>query len=124
MKNKSLYDFWANVVFRPQKCFLAPDGRTIILQQYALARSTSLIEAVPGKKVYLSDAKIFAERGEFGVAVDAAGNVYIADGEVLVHRSNGDYKRTIKVSERPSAMTIVGNKLYITPRNGLYVHGI
>lgn len=140
---RDYHDFWANVVFRPQKCFLATDSRTIIPQQYDLARSTSLIEAVPGKKVYLSDdydrrvitasvasdgslsdAKIFAERGEFGVAVDAAGNVYIADGEVLVYGPDGSYKRTIKVPERPSAMTIVGNKLYITARSGLYVHGI
>ena len=47
-----------------------------------------------------------------------------ADGEVLVYESDGSYKRTIKVPERPSAMTIVGDKLYITARSGLYVHGI
>ena len=140
---RDFHDFWTNVVFRPEKCFVAPDGRTIIPQQYDLVRSTSLIEAIPGKRVFLSDdydrrvvsaavaadgslsdAKIFVERGEFGVAVDAAGNVYVADGEVLVYGPNGAYKRTIRVPERPASLTIVGNKLYITARSGVYVHEI
>ena len=140
---RDFHDFWTNVVYRPEKCFLAPDGRTIIPQQYDLVRSTSLIEAVPGKRVFLSDdydrrvvsaavaadgslsdARIFVERGEFGVATDAAGNVYVADGEVLVYGPDGAYKRTIRVPERPAALTVVGNKLYIAARGGLYVHEI
>jgi len=140
---RDFHDFWTNVVFRPEKCFVAPDGRTIIPQQYDLVRSTSLIEAFPGRRVFLSDdydrrvisaavaadgslsdAKIFVERGEFGVAVDAAGNVYVADGEVLVYGPDGTYKRTICVPERPASMTVIGNKLYITARGGVYVHDI
>lgn len=140
---RDFHDFWTNVVYRPEKCFLAPDGRTIIPQQYDLIRSSSLIEAVPGTPVFLSDdydrrvvsasvasdgslsdAQVFVERGEFGVATDAAGNIYIADGEVLVYRPDGTCKCTIRVPERPAALTVVGDKLYIAARGGLYVHDL
>ena len=56
--------------------------------------------------------------------MEIVGNVYVADGEVLVYGPDGNYKRTIRVPERPSALTVVGNKLYITARSGLYVHEI
>ncbi|MDI9550695.1 MAG: gluconolaconase [Bacteroidales bacterium] len=140
---RDFHDFMTNAVYRPEKCFLAPDGRTIIPQQYDLVRSTSLLEAFPGKTFYLSDdydrriaktrvnsdgslsdIEIFVQRGEFGVATDAAGNVYVADGEILVYDPDGNFLRTIRVPERPAALTIVGNKLYIAARRGLYVHSI
>lgn len=137
---RDYHDFWANVVFRPEKCFLAPDGKTIIPQQYDLARCSALIEAYPGKTLYLSDdydrrivnmsvaadgslsdAKIFVERGEFGVATDAAGNVYVADGEILVYSPEGKLLKMIRVPERPAALSIYKNKLYIAARSGVYM---
>jgi len=136
---RDFHDFKSNVVFRPEKCFLAPDGKTIIPQQYDLVRCSSLLEAVPGKPFYLSDdydrrvvktdvtsdgslfnLEMFINRGEFGLAEDSSGNIYVAEGDVLVYSPQGDYKTKISVPERPAALTIVGNILYITARSGLY----
>lgn len=69
----------------------------------------------------LSDLKTFVERGEFGVASDAAGNVYVADGEVLVYSPEGKFIKMIKVPERPAALTIYKDRLYIAARGGIYV---
>lgn len=140
---RDYHDFWTNIIFRPEKCFLAPDGKTIIPQQYDLARCSSLVEAFPGKPLFLSDdydrrivtlsvasdgslsdAQIFVERGEFGVATDADGNVYVADGEILVYSPNGEFIKTIKVPERPAALSIYQDKLYIAARSGIYVANI
>ena len=39
-------------VYVPEMCFLAPDGKTIIPHYFDLSRSSSLLEAYPGKPFY------------------------------------------------------------------------
>jgi len=136
---RDFHDFDANVIYRPEKCFVAPDGKTIIPQQYDLVRCSSLLEAYPGRPFYLSDdydrrvVKVnvsadgtltnmekFINRGEFGVAVDKEGNIYVAEGDVLVYSLEGEYKTKISVPERPAALTIVGKTLFIAARSGVY----
>jgi outer membrane protein assembly factor BamB len=136
------HDFEQAVQFVPEKCFVAPDGVTIIPEQYDFARSTSSIEAVPGKLIYNSDEffkrvviaqvssngtltnlKHFVEQAEFGTAVDANGNVYIADGHIYVYDKEGTLKNEIRVPERPSSITFGGANndiLFITARSGFY----
>ena len=79
-----------------------------------------LIRAKPGQRVYVSsasedrtysavagadgtlkDLKLFAERGGECVAEDGAGNVYVANGEVLFYSSSGKQIAEIDVPERP-----------------------
>ena len=67
-----------------------------------------------------ANLRYFTETGEFGLAVDSKGNVYIADCEVQVYDSKGSHIRTIHVPERPSTLTISGDKLYITARKAIY----
>lgn len=49
----------------------------------------------------LQDLKPFAERGGECVAVDGAGNVYVANGQVFVYDPTGKQVAEIDVPERP-----------------------
>ncbi|MBA4090187.1 MAG: gluconolaconase [Sphingobium sp.] len=82
--------------------------------------SYGFIQGRPGERVYvtngsenrtysgivgaggaLSDLKLFAERGGEGVATDAQGRVYVANGQVFVYAANGKEIGRIDVPERP-----------------------
>ena len=137
---RDYHDFNTVVMNKAKECFVAPDSVTIIPVVYDLARSTSLAEAYPGRKVYisdeydkrtvslsvgkkgdLSDLAYFAEKGEFVSTADSAGNVYIADGEVYKYHPTGQQINIIKVPERPTALTSSGaDTLYITGHHSLY----
>jgi hypothetical protein len=135
------HDFNTITVARPEQCFVAPDGVTIIPKVYDLARAGCLSEAFPGKLVYISDEydkrtvrldvdalgyvsnlKKFVEKGEFGTAKDAAGNVYIADGQVYVYDASGKFLKQIKIPERPTSVIVSNDNktLYVTSANSLY----
>jgi hypothetical protein len=139
---RDFHDFNTVVMFKPEECFVAPDGKTIIPNQYDLARGSSLLEAYPGKPFYASDEydkrmvrmdvatdgtlsnlEYFVEWGEFGSAVDNEGNLYVADGQIYVFDKDGKQKNLIRVPERPSSIQFGGkdkNILFITARSGFY----
>ena len=139
---RDLHDFDEVSLFVPEDCFVAPDGVTIIPECYDLARSSSVLEAVPGQPFYASDEYErrvvrmdvdsegrlsnlihFIERGEFGSAVDGQGNVYVTDGHVYVFNKEGDPIKKITVPERPSSLVVGGknnNTLFITARSSFY----
>jgi hypothetical protein len=136
------HDFNAVSVRAPEACFVAPDGVTIIPECYDLARSSSVLEAVPSRPFYTSDEydrrlvrmdvdgggklsnlRYFAEQAEFGSAVDSAGNVYVADGQISVYGPDGGLKGVVRVPERPSSLCFGGPDgkiLFITARSSLY----
>lgn len=136
---RDFHDFGEAVTYVPEKCFLAPDGKTIIPQQYDLARSASLLEAVPGKPYYTSDdydrrvvrldvaadgtlsnLQRFVETGEFGCAWDSDGNVYVADGDIRVFDKKGNPIKTLHIPKRPCSLTIAGDLLYVSARSSVY----
>lgn len=139
---RDFHDFNTVVMFKPELCFVAPDGKTIIPDQYDLARSSSVLEAYPGKPFYASDEydkrmvrmdvapdgtlsnlKYFVEWGEFGSAVDKEGNLYVADGNIYIFDKDGNQKRIIDVPERPSSIQFGGkdgNTLFMTARSRLF----
>ncbi len=71
----------------------------------------------------LTDLHVFAERGGEGVATDAAGNVYLAAGEVFEYSPEGKLLRTLHVPERPITLVFGGpdcRTLFILARTSLY----
>ena len=139
---RDYHDFNTVSVNRPQECWVAPDGVTIIPVVYDLARSTALAEAYPGQPVYttdeydkrtvrlwvspegyLSELTYFVERGEFAVVKDNVGHVAIADGEVYIYDAEGRQTGMIKTPERPTGIVFDRkdpSKLYITGHHSLY----
>lgn len=104
--------------------------------------SYGLIQGKPGSRVYvtnasenrtysglvgaggtLTDLKVFAERGGEGVASDAQGRVYIANGQVFVHGPDGRALGRIDVPDRPLQLVMGGadgKTLYILTHHALY----
>ncbi|MBS1660386.1 MAG: SMP-30/gluconolactonase/LRE family protein [Bacteroidetes bacterium] len=138
---RDFHDFNNIAINKPVLCWGAPDGRTIIPIVYDLARSSALTAAYPGKPLYvtdeydkrtvrcdvspegyLSNLTYFAEKGEFTNAIDAAGNVYIADGDIYRYDPQGKQTGFIKTPERPTSITFGKDfkTLYITGHNSFY----
>lgn len=71
----------------------------------------------------MTNGKLFAEQGGEGVAVDPAGNVYIAAGQIYVYDAAGRKVETIEVPERPTQLMFGGKDgktLFIAARSSLY----
>ena len=102
----------------------------------------ALVTAKPGERVFLTngsenrtysglvgaggavtDLKIVADRGGESVACDAAGNLYVANGQVFVYDPAGKPLRRIDVPERPLQLILGGadgRTLYILTHHTLY----
>lgn len=78
---------------------------------------------VVGRGGTLTGLKVFAERGGEGVATDAEGRVYIANGQVFVHSPDGAEIGHIDVPERPLQLLFGGadgRTLFILTHHALY----
>ena len=135
-------DYLTATIKQPTACFLAPDGVTIIPDTYDLMRASALSEAYPGEQYfavdeyykrtvqfqvtaegYLTDPQIFAEKGEYNLAVHSNGEVYIPDGEINVFNRHGERINVLRVPERPACVILAGeanHTLYITARKSFY----
>jgi hypothetical protein len=135
-------DYLSVAVNRPESCFVAPDGITVIPVCYDLMRAVCLIEAFPGKTVlavdeyskrtvrfdvskegYMYNPVTFAEQGETNLAVAKNGDVYIPDGHINIYGPDGRLKGEFELPERPSCVIFgdsEGKTLYVTARSSLY----
>jgi sugar lactone lactonase YvrE len=111
-------------------------------QPIDLYRGYQLAPATPGEPFYVADEnehrtwlfaatdegtliqpRLFAQRGEAGVATDSAGNVYIADGDIHVYNPTGKHIDQIHLPDRPLSLVFCGNDrrmLLIVARHSLY----
>ncbi|MFW5961478.1 MAG: SMP-30/gluconolactonase/LRE family protein [Halanaerobium sp.] len=135
-------DYLSISVKKPEICYLAPDGQTIIPDCYDLIRATSLLAAYPGlkfnavdeynkrtvsfdttEKALLKNPKTFVEKGEYNLALDNNSHLYIADGDIYVYNENSELLDEIIMPERPAPICFGGQQrktLYVTARSSLY----
>ena len=102
----------------------AAPGERIVLTNASENRTYS---GVVGDQSRLTDFKVVADRGGESVARDAAGNLYVANGQVFVYGPDGTLARRIDVPERPLQLVIGGadrRTLFILTHHALYATAI
>ncbi|MDI9550694.1 MAG: glycosyl hydrolase family 28-related protein [Bacteroidota bacterium] len=129
----------------PENSYLATDGKTAIPETFDLFRCSAVFPVTPGQsqEVYVADELnrttvafsvnadgtlkqkgIFAPFSQYCIISDAEGNVYIADGDIVIFDRDGEPLRRIHMEDRPISLAIGGkNKemLLITTSRGFYV---
>ncbi len=129
---------WLEItVTKTEEAFVAPDGKTVIPDQWDLIRAGSLIAAEPGKKFYsvdeyyrrtyafdvaengwLENPALIAEYGEQGIADGE--KLYVADGNILVMDKDGKVEKEIAVALRPSSLALANGYIYAACRSSLF----
>ncbi|MEI5686747.1 glycosyl hydrolase family 28-related protein [Sphingomonas kyungheensis] len=98
----------------------APQGGRVTLTNGSENRTYS---GFVGEGGQVTDLKVVADRGGESVARDAAGNLYVANGQVFVYAPDGTQTRRIDVPERPLQLVIGGagqKTLFILTHHALY----
>ncbi len=102
----------------------APPGERVVLTNGSENRTYSGLVGDNGR---VTDLKVVAPRGGESATRDAAGNLYVANGQVFVYRPDGSLLRRIDVPERPLQLVIGGadhRTLFILAHHALYSIGL
>jgi DNA-binding beta-propeller fold protein YncE len=98
----------------------AKPGSRVFVSNESEGRTYSGLVGAGGS---VTDLKLFADRGGEGVAVGPTGNVYLANGQVLVYAQDGKQIGQIDVPERPLQLLFGGadgRTLFILTHHALY----
>jgi hypothetical protein len=90
---------------------------------FSNASEAKTYAATVGSKGVLENLKVFVERGGESVATDAAGRVYVANGQIFVYAANGEEVGRIDVPDRPLQLVFGGanrQTLFILTHHALY----
>lgn len=101
----------------------APGGRVFLTN----ASENRTYSGLVGEAGQVTDLKTVADRGGESVARDAAGRLYVANGQVFVYQADGKLLRRIDVPERPLQLLIGGanhETLFILTHHALYAAAI
>lgn len=128
----------------PDMCFVAPDGKTVIPYLFDICRAMETTAVTPGqmapvfipwenpRRTYefkvnadgsLASTGKYYKHGEYAVAYDKSGNIYIGEGKIHVLDSAGNLTGRINVDERPISMEFGGEEgeyLFITTNRSFY----
>lgn len=99
---------------------IAKPGTRLYVSNGSEARTYA---ATVGAKGALQNLEVFAERGGESVATDAAGRVYVANGQIFVYAADGKEVGRIEVPERPLQLIFGGanrQTLFILTHRALY----
>jgi hypothetical protein len=137
-------DFEEVVTSMAETSFIAPDGVTIIPNTFDLGRSVQLMTITPNQsepvyvthenpkityrfhvddKGMLSNMSEFVKRGEYSNVSDNQGNLYLAEGLILIFDKDGNEIKRIKLDERVHSMTWGGknkDELFVTTSTAFY----
>jgi len=98
----------------------AKPGARVLVSNESEGRTYSGLVGISGS---VTDLKLFADRGGESAAVAANGNVYLANGQVLVYTPDGKQIGRIDVPERPLQLLFGGadgRTLFILSHHALY----
>lgn len=102
---------------------IAKPGTRLYVSNGSEARTYA---ATVGPKGALQNLEVFAERGGESVVTDAAGRVYVANGQIFVYAADGKEVGRIEVPERPLQLIFGGanrQTLFILTHRALYSVG-
>jgi hypothetical protein len=100
-----------------------PGGRVVLTN----ASENRTYSGLVGEAGRVTDLKIVADRGGESVARDAAGNLYVANGQVFVYGPDGRLLHRLDVPDRPLQLVIGGTDgrtLFILTHHALYAAAI
>lgn len=105
---------------RPNGIVGAPDGESLIIADHGGQKTWRYAIQPDGT---LEDKTLFADQGSDGMAMDAAGRVYLTADAIDVYSANGEHLETITLPERPANVTVIDEQpitLFATAQKSVY----
>ncbi len=111
----------ADDLVRPNGIIGTPDGKQLIIADHGDKKAWRYSIQPDGT---LADKALFAEQPSDGMAMDAAGRVYLTHDMLDVYSPAGELIESVALPERPTNVTVVGEDpltLFVTTRKSVHL---